>query len=222
MQKKKNHSGYEPIENYGIIGNLHTVALVSIKGSIDFMCPIRYDMPTVFASLLECDYGGNFSIEPMLNEIKYKQIYLPDTAILITRFLSNDGIAEVTDFMPVVDNEHHCILIRKVKTIKGCINYKLRCSPRFNYSTSRHNAFAIQDGVQFTSGDELKNTMLLTSEFPISIKNGDAYSTFTLDQSETTSFIMQFFLNGDDEKYYQQINPVNAYERTIQNMFLII
>src|SRR5215475_8343569 len=92
---------YQPIENYGIIGDLETVALVGLNGSIDFMCFPKFDSPSIFASLLDKDKGGYFCIRPVFKEMKTKQLYLPDTNVLLTRFLSADGVGEITDFMPV-------------------------------------------------------------------------------------------------------------------------
>src|SRR3712207_4846783 len=110
MKKKK----YQPIGNYGIIGNQHTVALVSVEGSIDFMCFTRFDSPSVFAALLDAKKGGFFEIRPELEEVDYKQLYLPDTTVLLTRFLSEQGVAEVTDFMPPKSQEKNCVLVRNV------------------------------------------------------------------------------------------------------------
>lgn len=92
---------YQPIENYGIIGGLNTVALISLGGSIDFMCFPNFDSPTLFAALLDDTKGGNFEIAPHYAETKLKQLYLPDTNVLLTRFLSDKGVSEITDFMPV-------------------------------------------------------------------------------------------------------------------------
>ena len=88
-------AGYTPIEDYGIIGDLHTVALVGTHGSIDFLSFPRFDSPTIFAALLDRTKGGRFAITPCLERHTEKQIYLPDTSILITRFLSEAGVAEV-------------------------------------------------------------------------------------------------------------------------------
>ena len=85
---------YQPVENYGIIGNLNTVALVGMHGSIDFLSFPHFDSPTIFAALLDDEKGGRFQIAPVLGEPRQKQLYLPDTAVLLTRFLSNDGVAE--------------------------------------------------------------------------------------------------------------------------------
>lgn len=92
---------YQPIENYGVIGDLHTVALVGMDGSIDFMCFPEFDSPTVFAALLDREKGGRFQLAPVLEGARQKQMYLPDTNILLSRFLSHEGVAEVSDFMPV-------------------------------------------------------------------------------------------------------------------------
>src|SRR4026207_2565082 len=93
-------TGYAPIENYGIIGDLHTVALVGNDGSIDFLCLPSFDSPTVFAALLDADRGGRFQIAPRLDDAVHRQLYLPDTNVLLTRFLSDSGVAEGSDFMP--------------------------------------------------------------------------------------------------------------------------
>ena len=92
---------YQPIENYGIIGDLNTVALVGLNGSIDFMCFPDFASPCVFGALLDINTGGFFQIAPKNDGLKKKQLYLPDTNVLLTRFLGKDGIAELTDFMPV-------------------------------------------------------------------------------------------------------------------------
>ena len=129
---------FQPIENYGIIGNLKTCALVSLNGSIDFMCAPRFDSPSIFATMLDRQKGGFCAIEPELEDLTTKQLYFPETAILLTRFFSDSGIGELTDFMPV--SENHISLpsavVRKIKTIRGSINYKFSCVPRFGYSES--------------------------------------------------------------------------------------
>src|SRR5690606_11110299 len=91
----------EPIENHAIIGDLNTVALVALDGSIDFLCFPRFDSPSIFASLLDAERGGYFRIAPELNGAKRKQLYLPDSNILLTRFLAADCVVEISDFMPV-------------------------------------------------------------------------------------------------------------------------
>ncbi len=101
MSDSKETPLYPPIGNYGVIGNLHTVALVGKHGDIDFMCFPRFDSPSVFAALLDHQKGGSFRITPQLHEVDHKQQYLPDTNVLLTRFLAYEGMVEITDFMPV-------------------------------------------------------------------------------------------------------------------------
>ena len=75
-----------------------------MDGSIDFLLPARrFDSPSVFAALLDAERGGRFQIAPALDGAARKQLYLPDTNVLLTRFLDDDGVAEVSDFMPVED-----------------------------------------------------------------------------------------------------------------------
>ena len=92
---------YQPIQNYGLIGDLHTAALVGTDGSIDWLCFPSFDSPSVFGAILDDKKGGRFKISPLAENATYKQVYWPDTNVLITRFLSPDGVGEIADFMPV-------------------------------------------------------------------------------------------------------------------------
>src|SRR5580658_5680981 len=94
---------YQPIENYGIVGDLRTAALIGMDGSVDFMCFPRFDSPTIFAALLDDRDGGRFQIAPVFEEPKSKQLYLPGSCILLSRFFDEEGMAEISDFMPVKD-----------------------------------------------------------------------------------------------------------------------
>src|SRR5712675_721385 len=131
---------YAPIEDYGIIGDLHTVALVGKDGSIDFLCLPSFDSPSVFAALLDADRGGRFQIAPQLNDAVHKRLYLPDTNVLLTRFLSDSGVAEVSDFMPVEDAGQAHNLVRRAKTVRGEVRFRMICEPRFDYARATHTA----------------------------------------------------------------------------------
>ena len=96
---------YQPIENYGVVGNMRTVALVSIEGSVDWFCFPHFDSPSVFAALLDDKKGGRFDINSTHEHVKYKQFYWPDTNVLVTRFLSPEGVGELQDFMPVAPHD---------------------------------------------------------------------------------------------------------------------
>ena len=111
---------YQPIENYGIIGNMHTVALVGMNGSIDWLCYPHFDSPSVFAAILDDKKGAWFKISPATEGVTHKQIYWPDTNVLVTRFLSADGVGEVVDFMPVgvrEDEPGYHQLVRRVNVV---------------------------------------------------------------------------------------------------------
>ena len=92
---------YQAIESYGIIGNLHTVAMVNMNGAIDWLCFPHFDSPSVFAAILDDTIGGSFSITHLSDDVTCKQMYWPDTNVLVTRFLSHDGVGEIIDYMPV-------------------------------------------------------------------------------------------------------------------------
>src|SRR5262245_46367972 len=109
MPRHSAHRGgspYQPIENYGVIGDLNTVALVGMDGSIDFMCFPDFDSPTIFAALLDYRKGGSFKLAPVLDHTRFRQLYLPESNILLSRFLSSDGVAEISDFMPITELGH--------------------------------------------------------------------------------------------------------------------
>ncbi|MGZ8651879.1 MAG: trehalase-like domain-containing protein, partial [Actinomycetota bacterium] len=127
-------NSYPLISEHGLIGDLQTAALVSTGGTVDWLCLPRFDSPSVFASLLDADRGGRFRIAPVGTNYVSKQLYFPDTAVLITRFMSPDGVGEVADFMPV-DDPYHASgrhqLIRVLRVVRGQMTFILECQPRF-------------------------------------------------------------------------------------------
>jgi len=131
---------YAPIGDYGIIGDLYTVALVGMDASIDFLCLPNFDSPSVFAALVDADRGGRFQIAPVLEGAVRKQLYLPDTNVLLTRFLDADGVAEVSDFMPAAEAGPAHNLVRRAKTVRGEVRFQMRCDPRFDYARAIHTA----------------------------------------------------------------------------------
>ena len=149
---------YQPIEDYGIIGDLRTAALVGMDGSIDFMCFPRFDSPTIFAALLDDRKGGRFQLAPMFEEPKQRQLYLPDSCILLTRFFSEAGMTEISDFMLVKDDgDSPSQLVRRAKTVRGEVRYKMTCKPRFNYARAEHRIERPgerQGGASFHTGRE--------------------------------------------------------------------
>jgi len=200
---------YQPIENYGIIGDLGTVALVGLEGSIDFMCFPNFDSPSIFGALLDWQKGGFFCIRPHFSRMKTKQLYLPDTNVLLTRFLSTDGVGEITDFMPVdgePNNEKR--LMRRVSTIRGEVTYQLECRPRFNYAKTAHKT--TRKGkyeIHFTAEGRTGMTLRLRSTIPLKITEGDVVTEFTLSANQKADFILEEARDGDGKK---EERPVDA------------
>ncbi|MFP4294165.1 MAG: glycoside hydrolase family 15 protein [Cyclobacteriaceae bacterium] len=199
MKNKDQH--YLPIGNYGVIGNQHTVALVGLNGCIDYMCFPRFDSPSVFAALLDAEKGGHFLIQPQLEEQDYKQQYLPDTNVLLTRFLSYDGMVEITDYMPVKEKEHNCTLVRKVSVVRGKVDIKMNCRPRFNYARDEHETEQVSER-EIVFGSTNWDIRLL-ADVDMQVKDGDALAEFTLSEKETVNFVMEAVSekgNKEDEK----------------------
>jgi GH15 family glucan-1,4-alpha-glucosidase len=156
--------GVEAIENHAIIGDLNTIALVALNGTIDFMCFPRFDSPSVFAALLDPERGGHFSFTAEFDGARHKQLYLPDSNILLTRFLSKDGVIEISDFMPVEDTGNSHNLVRRVKCVRGKARVRMVCAPRFNYARSPHRIERSGNDVIFISEGKDKCQLRLRSQ----------------------------------------------------------
>ena len=203
--------GYLPIEDYAIIGDVHTVALVGKNGSIVWCCLPRFDSPSVFGALLDINKGGFFRISPLSEErINYKQLYLPETNILITRFLTVDGVAEVTDFMPIKRNEspaHQHHIVRSVAVVRGSMKFEMICRPAFNYARDPHAVTCSGRNAVFHS----KNMSLgLLASIPLEEDHqGGVRAVFTLHQGQSARFVVEnarndeFTLPEHTQGYYQ-------------------
>jgi GH15 family glucan-1,4-alpha-glucosidase len=131
-------SGYPPIADHGLIGDLRTVALVDTAATIDWYCCPRFVSPSVFGSLLDAERGGSFRLAPDREVTTTKQLYLPDTNMLITRFLSEDGVGEVQDFMPVAKaGEHRQCLVRRVVVVRGSMTFRLEVTRGTHHQPAR-------------------------------------------------------------------------------------
>ena len=206
---------YQPIENYGIIGDLHSVALVGMDGSIDFLSFPHFDSPTIFAALLDHKKGGRFRIAPTLKNVRHKQMYLPDTNVLITRFLSLDGLAEVSDFMPVemVMPSHE--LVRRAKCVRGEVKFEMLFQPRFDYGRADHTVEEIDGAYVFASKGEDKTTIRLRCSVPVRIVDGVGHSEFVLRAGETATFVMEEVIPGKASDFRNLSHTVTAFKETV-------
>ncbi|HEX6141378.1 MAG TPA: glycoside hydrolase family 15 protein [Geminicoccaceae bacterium] len=192
---------YQPIEDYGMIGDMHTVALVGINGSIDWMCIPRFDSPSVFGAILDDQKGGSFRIWSAQDDATNKQFYWPDTNVLVTRVLSEHGAAEILDFMPVIgedakESESRRQVIRQVVAMRGTVDMRMACRPAFDYAREDHTAEAVPHGVIFRSkslGLSLKSTV------PLEAAEGEATARFTLKEGESAVFVLSHLTKEIDE-----------------------
>jgi GH15 family glucan-1,4-alpha-glucosidase len=183
--------GFHPIENYGVIGNMRSIALVGMNGSIDFLCYPDFDSPTVFASLLDDERGGRFAIEPQLRNMRVRQLYLPDTNILITRFLAEEGVVELMDSMPVdTDGSQSNEIIRLVTVIRGDVRFKMSCQPRFNYAASEHRVEISDRCATFFPNDKTCLPISLHATVDMHSQFEDVTSEFALQAGQKATFVL--------------------------------
>jgi GH15 family glucan-1,4-alpha-glucosidase len=201
---------YPPIEDHGMIGDLQTAALVTTDGTIDWYCCPRFDSPSVFAALLDLKRGGHFSITADEPDIVTKQLYFPDTAILITRFMASDGVGEVVDFMPIERPEtataHHS-LVRRVRVVRGAMHFSMDCAPRFDYGRRTHELHLAKRGAVFSTPELVLTLHVDTSlalagadqmagtEAPKPIdltrRGNDVHAGFTLQAGQVATVVLE-------------------------------
>ncbi len=188
-------SGYLPIEEHGIVGDLRTVALVGTDGTVDWYCPSRFDAPSLFGALLDARKGGHFSLSCRTN-VRPKQLYLPDTNILMTRFLGAEAVGEVIDFMvPETSGTARArdLLVRQARAVRGRATFELACHPAFDYGRAAHTVELLPGvGAVFTSA---LGRCVLRTHVPVKIEESGVAATFTLDEGETVDIELEW--NGE-------------------------
>ncbi|MDH6125878.1 glycoside hydrolase family 15 protein [Kitasatospora sp. GP82] len=184
---------YTPIEDHGIIGDLHTVALVGDDGTIDWCCLPRFDSPSVFGSLLDCRQGGAFSVSVRQAQ-RTKQMYLPDSNVLLTRFLGESAVAELYDFM--VPDHYSCPkagvrqIVRQVRVLRGRAVVDMRCRPAFDYARAPHQVHLVPDlGAVFSSP---AGTLALRSSAPLRPDGDAVVATVELEPGQTLEFAAEW------------------------------
>jgi GH15 family glucan-1,4-alpha-glucosidase len=186
---------YQLIEDYGLIGDMHTIALVGINGSIDWLCVPDFDSPSVFAAILDDEKGGRFKIAPVEADVTSKQFYWPETNVLITRFFSPNGAAELTDFMPagraVSGDLHRHKLIRRVTCVRGTLTFQMICHPAFNYARDTHTTTISEEGATFVSPSI---SLGLATQTSLKKDGEGVVSEFTLVEGETAVFVLRHLL----------------------------
>jgi GH15 family glucan-1,4-alpha-glucosidase len=204
-----------PIADHGIIGDLHTVALVGADGTIDWYCCPAFDSPSVFAAILDRKKGGYYRISPLEEDWTSKQLYFPDTNVLITRFLTPGGVGELQGFMPIARTgaeRHRHQLIRRVVGVRGAIRFRVDLQPRFNYARDSHETHEYEHGVVFESETLC---LALQATRPIACDEHGVHSEFNLRAGESVTFVLEQVARDYVPREYSEEETREAYERTI-------
>ena len=182
------------IDAHGIIGDMRSAALVSDRGSIDFFCWPEFDSPSIFCSLLDTPEAGVFQLSPELKNARREQIYLPDTNVLQTRWLSDEAVVEITDLLVISEEiDDLPLLIRRVRVVSGSAKIQLRCAVRHDYARTPTHA-SLADGIVSFTADGLPGLRLAGSH-AMQIEDDAAVASFTLGQEEGAEFV----LGGQDD-----------------------
>lgn len=200
-----------PIGAHGIIGDMRSAALVNDKGSVDFFCWPEFDSPTIFCSLLDTPEAGIFQLAPDLPDARREQIYLPDTNVLQTRWLSEHAVVEITDLLPIGDDVDALpLLMRRVRVVSGSATFNLRCAVRHDYG--RADTRAEMDAKDVTFHAAGQPSIRLTSDQALQIDAQAAVAQFTLEHNETAAFM----LGGSDDPRFAEGAAELCMERTLK------
>ncbi|PYB79634.1 glucoamylase [Pseudomonas koreensis] len=200
-----------PIGAHGIIGDMRSAALVNDKGSVDFFCWPEFDSPTIFCSLLDTPQAGIFQLAPDLPDARREQIYLPDTNVLQTRWLSEHAVVEITDLLPIGDDVDALpLLMRRVRVVSGSATFNLRCAVRHDYGRADTRAEMDEKDVTFHAAGQ--PSIRLASDQALQIDAQAAVAQFTLKHNETAAFM----LGGSDDPRFAEGAGELCMERTLK------
>lgn len=192
--------GYSPIENYGVIGNLETCALVGANGSIDWCCLPHLESASVFAAILDENVGGHFSIQPR-DSFESEQQYVERTNVLETSFSVTDGEAVLTDFMPVARAQSTTRLVspsvvRKVACTSGSVELDVEFCPRFDYARADTVIEPTNFGVTARGNAEQLN---VHGSLTVDRDDDVARTTLVLDEGDSVWYLLQY---GQPERQF--------------------
>ncbi|MFJ9709697.1 glycoside hydrolase family 15 protein [Streptomyces sp. NPDC101234] len=193
---------YPPIAEHGMVGDLQTAALVSSRGTIDWWCTPRFDSPSLFASLLDSDRGGHCRLaveRPDGSAGTVRQLYLSDTAVLVTRFMTADGVGEVADFMPPIDStepQDTHRLVRVARVVRGTLPFTFTCRPRFDYGRAPHTLTRDDDHTALFHGPGTDLRLQTTPGFRLRTDGDDITARFTLSAGQAAAVVLTSDASG--------------------------
>ncbi len=219
------HEGdYLPIAEHGLVGDLPTNALVGTNGTIDWYCCPAFDSPSVFGAILDKDNGGFYALRPTAEEWEAKQLYFPDTNVLITRFFTHGGVGEVEDFMPIDHAElamHRHRLVRRVVVVRGAMEFKIEVQPRFDYGRAEHEVETHPHGVLFrapslTLALEGAIAGLMRGDEPrLERRGAGVRGVFTLAAAHPATFVLERVVSDYVCRPYPEEETEAALEATV-------
>jgi GH15 family glucan-1,4-alpha-glucosidase len=214
MEPDAAEGGYLPIAQHGLIGDLRSCALVGTDGTIDWFCAPRFDSPSVFGALLDADRGGAWTLGIHDGAGTTSQFYFPDSNILVTRFLTEQGVAEVHDFMPLLgshDAEHRQRIVRRVVGVRGTTTLSTRIRPRPDYGRVTAEVTA-RDGGVLLEGDGVRLGLVSTTD--LTIGSEDVAARFTLDEGDDALFVLQLLAAGEEPHPEDCESSAQLFDRT--------
>jgi GH15 family glucan-1,4-alpha-glucosidase len=194
------------IEDYALIGDCETGAIVDNKGSIDWLCWPTFSSEACFASLLGSDENGYWKICPVDGEWTTTRQYREHTLILETTFTHADGVVRLIDFMPVRD--HHKDVVRIVEGVRGSLPMRMDLVLRFDYGRTVPWVTRLEDGVRAIAGP---NLTVLHASVPVRGENLTTVSEFTVSEGERVWFTLTYGLS-----YHDDPTPIDA-EQELKN-----
>jgi GH15 family glucan-1,4-alpha-glucosidase len=206
---------YPPIADHGIVGDLQTAALIAADGTVDWWCTPRFDSPSVFASLLDSDRGGHCRLAADVEDATVRQLYLPDTAVLITRFMADGGVGEVLDFMvpdsSTTPSARHS-LIRVARVVRGSLPFELLCRPRFDYGRASHSLDRLDDGSVLFHGPDTDLHLQATAPVSLHPDGSDVFARFTLQAGERAAVVLTCETGADSVRSGRPGGPLPTVE----------
>lgn len=197
---------------------MHTVALVASDGTIDWCCLPRFDSPSIFGALLDDRKGGFCRLAPTL-ETRVRQIYLPDSNVLLTRFLSPEGVGEVIDFMPVSRisggpaEKHARQIIRIARAVRGELPFRFECRPAFNYARTPHQTAPHGHAVLFTAD---RDKLFVAGPGDLRVQDNGVISDFTLGHNDSAAFVIRYENDGTDGASDPRHSPDELLNETLR------
>lgn len=199
----------KPIEDYGLIGNMVSAALVGRDGSIDWLCLPRFDSAACFAALLGGPEHGRWSIAPAEAPLKTSRRYVPDTAVLETRFETHEGEVTLTDFMPFTHDEERVDVVRIVRGVRGCVRMSTELTLRFNYGQAVPWVRRRDYGLSAVSGPD---AVELHTSVRLKGQGLKSCATFEVHEGERVPFALSYHPSHKTPQFVQ--DSTESLERT--------